>query len=634
MDKIGISNFRKINQSWNVNLLPVTFFIGTNNSGKSTIFKAILLLEDFVKSNNHFELDFNGDNSRKHKIDCYSNAINRFNRNNFELNLELNYSNKGHDISIVFCPQDIVDGAISKGKLATLIIKNQKNESRLIIENTSGKEYILKLDMDFLNTDMSVGSDQKKLEELSLIATLENLIESDEKELIDLKEEGHLLESTLNDLIQLKKHPELDKNSMIRLNKVLRELNISLDRAIEFLQMKGIVIEARPTTKITPDIYELLLDEFETDYMKKSASRKIYDARIEEKIANKELTLSYLGRRNIELNNQIKAGKKKLTELRKSINNEKSKKLNKIVLMPEFSLTDFETGFLTIDSIIRKVLPKYLMEEQEKFGNSDENIELKRAYDFGSKIIQVLRFSVDHLSPHRNNQTRLYINNDTSSDINELIKEHSLSPISKSTNAGKFLKKWMIEFDIGKDFKIKQIEGLATQIEIIYQGQKINLADKGFGAGQIFTILLKIALSIDIMSDYVRTVQKGYRSKGIEEFTYLILIEEPEANLHPALQSKLADLFYEAYKEFGIRFVLETHSEYIVRRSQVLVKQMTENNSDKDTIELPFASRYFDQEIGPYEMEYRNDGVFKNDFGEGFFDVASRQSIELLKRKR
>ena len=34
----------------------------------------------------------------------------------------------------------------------------------------------------------------------------------------------------------------------IRLNKVLRELNISIDRVAEFLESKGNVIEKRPTT--------------------------------------------------------------------------------------------------------------------------------------------------------------------------------------------------------------------------------------------------------------------------------------------------------------------------------------------------------------------------------------------------
>ena len=62
-----------------------------------------------------------------------------------------------------------------------------------------------------------------------------------------------------------------DKPS-IRLNKVLRELNISLDRAVEFLTQKGVDVEARPTTKITKEVYTTLLDEFETDKSKKVAS--------------------------------------------------------------------------------------------------------------------------------------------------------------------------------------------------------------------------------------------------------------------------------------------------------------------------------------------------------------------------
>ena len=36
----------------------------------------------------------------------------------------------------------------------------------------------------------------------------------------------------------------------IRLNKVLKELNISLDRAVEFLNSKDIKFAARPPTKI------------------------------------------------------------------------------------------------------------------------------------------------------------------------------------------------------------------------------------------------------------------------------------------------------------------------------------------------------------------------------------------------
>ncbi len=69
----------------------------------------------------------------------------------------------------------------------------------------------------------------------------------------------------------------------VRLNKVLRELNISLDRAVEFLNQKGIEIDARPTTKITTEVYSKLLDEFETDKSKKVASHEVSEEKRKEK---------------------------------------------------------------------------------------------------------------------------------------------------------------------------------------------------------------------------------------------------------------------------------------------------------------------------------------------------------------
>ena len=71
----------------------------------------------------------------------------------------------------------------------------------------------------------------------------------------------------------------------IRLNKVLRELNISIDRAIDFLESKSIEIEKRPTTKISLEIYDLLSNEFQTDANKKVASKELGEAKSKEKEA-------------------------------------------------------------------------------------------------------------------------------------------------------------------------------------------------------------------------------------------------------------------------------------------------------------------------------------------------------------
>lgn len=74
-------------------------------------------------------------------------------------------------------------------------------------------------------------------------------------------------------------------NKVMRLNKVLREMNISLDRAVEFLNSKGIEIEARPTTKISGDIYQVLSDQFQTDANKKVASKEVGEEKRKEKEA-------------------------------------------------------------------------------------------------------------------------------------------------------------------------------------------------------------------------------------------------------------------------------------------------------------------------------------------------------------
>ena len=69
----------------------------------------------------------------------------------------------------------------------------------------------------------------------------------------------------------------------LRLNKVLRELNISLDRAVEHLAKSGHDIEARPTTKISDKEYQVLLDGFQTDKSKKVASKEVSEEKRKEK---------------------------------------------------------------------------------------------------------------------------------------------------------------------------------------------------------------------------------------------------------------------------------------------------------------------------------------------------------------
>ena len=73
---------------------------------------------------------------------------------------------------------------------------------------------------------------------------------------------------------------ELNK---IRLNKVIREFNISLERIVEFLSSNGHEIEPRPTTKISQNQYDLLVSEFSSDRSSKVESHDLTEEKQKQK---------------------------------------------------------------------------------------------------------------------------------------------------------------------------------------------------------------------------------------------------------------------------------------------------------------------------------------------------------------
>ncbi|MBC8146475.1 MAG: AAA family ATPase [Bacteroidetes bacterium] len=524
MDKITITNFRKIKETWEFDLAPITFFTGTNNSGKSNVLKALMLLSDFADSQNHLNLAFNGKNYRKHKIDCYYNSVNRDNFKNNKYNITIGYLNKGYSIEIKFSPLIIESNTkkFANGKVSSLLIIRDIDGATFEMTRVGGDEYQLKVDSKLLETRNS-GTPEIELKDLKQILNKTN-------------DEITKLEFELSSLN--KSHP---KAISIRQNIQKRKINISeIEKRIKSLQRKS---------KIDKDT---------------------------------------------------------------------------LIFSPVFNLNDFQNSDLDIGQILRRILPRYFKEEENKLGKTDSIREMFRLMQLGDQLLDAISFSIDHLSPHRNSQTRLYVNDETSSDIYELINIHAKYPIDKRTRGGAFIKIWMKEFDIGEDYRIRDVEGMASIVEVEEKNEWINLVDKGFGAGQIFTILLKIALCINYKHLGKNPTKKSFRFR---KTTQLILIEEPEANLHPALQSKLAELFHHAYNAYGIRFIIETHSEYILRSSQLIVNKIIKDDSNAI---IPFGVYYFDKIKGPYKMEFDSEGKFINDFGTGFFDVSRKLSRKFL----
>lgn len=218
-----------------------------------------------------------------------------------------------------------------------------------------------------------------------------------------------------------------------------------------------------------------------------------------------------------------------------------------------------------------------------------------------------------------------------------LENTNSLNGLKKSIRKsdmfipGSFLNKWLKEFEIGKELIIDlDEEGLGFKLRVKKDDGRIeSLADQGHGVTQMVTILLVIENEIlgSLISKYELDTIDSVQSYSSAK--HLVVLEEPEVSMHPCMQSKLADMLNAACK-FDVQFIIETHSEYLVRKTQAIVARM--NNEEYEN--NPFVVYYFNRDGSAYDMEYTESGRFANSFGTGFFDEAGKSSIEILRREK
>lgn len=237
----------------------------------------------------------------------------------------------------------------------------------------------------------------------------------------------------------------------------------------------------------------------------------------------------------------------------------------------------------------------------------------------------ISRIHLEYIYSHDASQKVLYNKKDENDYVSRSIHEfYNQRIISKSRLGKDVVCRWMKRLCNIEDYRITNIQGEAYQFEVKTDGKWANLADMGRGAIQIVSLLVRIA---SIIKKYER--DNFLRNMNIEPERPIVLVEEPEQNMHPALQSQLAEMFYDIYDRYGIRFIIETHSEYLVRRSQVIV--MEEIKGKKFSVENnPFNVYFFDSEEGPYKMIYRDNGRFSNEFKSSFYDEASNLAFKLF----
>ena len=261
--------------------------------------------------------------------------------------------------------------------------------------------------------------------------------------------------------------------------------------------------------------------------------------------------------------------------------------------------------------------------------------------------------------------SRVYINRlyplDKIDDFTSLLKSYLKVNVEEQESSYKtteeddketFTNRWIKKLGIGDAISFSvDSEGLGVQIRLEKDGKSRLLADEGYGLTQLISILIQIELcskrdDLKLNRYFLEGLDKSDKEIFLEEnaeHSYLdfldnkkhcpqiIAIEEPEIHLHPKLQSLLADMFLEAYEKYNIHFIIETHSEYLIRKAQVHVAQAKYNNEEELDQKCPYSVIYVPEHgEKPYAMEFCTDGRFKNEFGKGFFDEATNLAFEIL----
>lgn len=287
-------------------------------------------------------------------------------------------------------------------------------------------------------------------------------------------------------------------------------------------------------------------------------------------------------------------------------------------------LPDSSDGKMNIIASSIRGIADYISSNNEEEDNDWSELQCLRGktgflIEIASELDGIItNTQVEYIYAHGINQKILFNYNDKNDFM--AITLHDLMIEHISSDEKTFICTWMENFGIGKDYDITSIGGEAYSIQLKNMNDDlVYLADMGMGASQLLVLIFRLAIIIH-----------RQRMRGKSPYRPTIIIEEPEQNMHPAYQSKLAEFFYEVHNLYGFNFIVETHSEYLVRKSQVIVAQQNYKTQESLNKKNPFKVYYFPTNGNPYEMEYRIDGNFSNDFGSGFYDEANNLLFEII----
>ena len=219
----------------------------------------------------------------------------------------------------------------------------------------------------------------------------------------------------------------MSEEKNIRINKVIRELNISLERAVDFLKDKGIVIESSPNTKVTQEVYNTLCNQFAGDKNKREASLEVG----EEKRKEKE---------------QLRLDREKEIEDKKKFEEEERTRLE--IIKPKVNVSAPKTvGKIDLDALknpsydsknTKQTEPSNIKKGEESKASENEVIETKSTQEKEVFLEQTKESSsVDQLNVkvHLSNASSVEPNMALIQDEENIKKSNSSDSLPKNQNS-------------------------------------------------------------------------------------------------------------------------------------------------------------------------------------------------------
>lgn len=248
----------------------------------------------------------------------------------------------------------------------------------------------------------------------------------------------------------------------------------------------------------------------------------------------------------------------------------------------------------------------------------------------------LIKYEFHELLVNRNVKTRNIDLTDETILLNRLVKKYKENIDPNDTfDYGDWVNAWLKKFEIGKCFSVDNFNGeIANLVIHDFNNKKRDLSACGTGVTQVISLLLLRLLNRSLIERLNGRVLETSQLK-LEDDKWLIYLEEPESNLHPNWQSLIMELIIDINQKSGIDFIIETHSEYMIRKLQFLMADKTKNlETDSALIYYFNSDKNVDESKGEpkiKKIKIDKNGALSDNFGPGFYDEAINIQFDLLK---